>query len=246
LIKLQQLASIKLNIFSQTTLNHHQQITAGMINRDRNHPSVVMRCLANEPACTLPESVPYFSVLVNYTRAIAAGRPLTFVTDLGASNDKCMGFFDVVSINRYYSWYSDYGRLDQIPSLLSGDLSDWWYVHPTKPILMSEYGADTIPGLHNDSPFMFTEEYQKDFYIAHHGVFDSVSSLIHPDSSYFIGELPWTMFDFGTEQSIIRVGSLNRKGLFTRQRQPKAAAFLIKDLYQQLESIPTPPFIPIW
>jgi beta-glucuronidase len=83
------------------------------------------------------------------------------------------------------------------------------------------------------------------FYTAHHGVFDSVSSLIHPDSGYFIGELPWTMFDFGTEQSIIGVGGLNRKGLFTRQSQPKAAAFLIKDRYQQLESIPTPPFIPI-
>jgi beta-glucuronidase len=102
---------------------------------------------------------------------------------------------------------------------------------------MSEYGADTIPGLHNNSPFMFTEEYQKDFYIAHHGVFDS---------GYFIDELPWTMFDFGTEQTIIRVGGLNRKGLFTRQRQPKAAAFLIKDRYQRLESIPTPPFIHIW
>jgi beta-glucuronidase len=99
----------KAEYFSQTTLNHHQQITAEMINHDRNHPSVVMWCLANEPACTLSESVPYFSVLVNYTRSIAAGRPLTFVTDLGASNDKFMGFFDVVSINRYYSWYSDYG-----------------------------------------------------------------------------------------------------------------------------------------
>jgi beta-glucuronidase len=227
--------------FSQATLEHHKQITAEMINRDRNHPSVVMWCLANEPQCTLPQSKPYFSELMNFTRAIAAGRPTTFVTDLSSNNDQCVEFFDVISINRYYAWYSDYGRLDQIPDIIAQDLSNWRLTYPTKPVMMSEYGADTIPGLHNDPPFMFTEEYQKDFYAAYQVIFDNVSSLIHPDTGYFIGEFPWVMFDFGTEQSIRRVGGLNRKGLFTRQRQPKAAAFLIKSRYEQLESVPTGP-----
>ncbi|CAF1002406.1 unnamed protein product [Rotaria sordida] len=85
-----------------------------------------------------------------------------------------------------------------------------------------------MPGLHNDPPFMFTEEYQKDFYSAYHISFDNVSSLTHPDTGYFIGELPWTMFDFATEQSTVRIGGLNRKGLFTRQRQPKAAAYIYR------------------
>jgi len=48
------------------------------------------------------------------------------------------------------------------------------------------------------------------------------------------------MFDFATDQDISRVGGLNRKGLFTRQCQPKAAAFVIKNRYEQLELIPTP------
>jgi beta-glucuronidase len=104
---------------------------------------------------------------------------------------------------------------------------------------MSEYGADTVPGLHNDPPFMFTEDYQRDFYSSYHASFDNVSSIVHPDTGFFVGELPWNMFDFATEQSVIRVGGLNRKGLFTRQRQPKAAAFVIKSRYEQLESIPT-------
>ena len=48
------------------------------------------------------------------------------------------------------------------------------------------------------------------------------------------------MFDFGTDEGIKRVGGLNRKGLFTRQRQLKAAAFVIKNRYEQLKLIPTP------
>ena len=227
----------KLEYFSQTTLEHHKQITAEMINRDRNHPSVVMWCLANEPLCTDSQSKSYFNDLVNFTKSIAAGRPLTFVTNLNSNNDQCMEFYDVISLNRYYAWYSQSGRLDQIASEISQDLSSWRQMYPTKTIMVSEFGADTVPGLHNDPPLMFTEEYQRDFYSAYYSVFDNVSSLIHPDSGYFVGEFPWVMFDFATEQSITRIGGLNRKGLFTRQRQPKAAAFLVKSRYEQLETI---------
>jgi beta-glucuronidase len=173
------------------------------------------------------------------TRPIAAGRPITFVTDQYSNNDQCVEFFDVICVNRYVAWYSDYGRLDQIVDSISQELSNWRLAYPTKPILMTEYGADTIPGLHSDPPFMFTEEYQKDFYSAYHVAFDNVSSLIHPDTGYLIGELPWTMFDFATDQTLRRVGGFNYKGLFTRQRQPKAAAFLIKSRYEKLESIPS-------
>jgi beta-glucuronidase len=227
--------------FSPATLEHHKQVVTEMINRDKNHPSVLMWSLANEPASNLNESKAYFSALVNFTRPIAASRPLTFVSDQGSGSDQWVEFVDVICVNRYFGWYSESGDLDSIPESIRGDLEGWRRVYPTKPIIVSEYGADTVPGLHNDPPFMFTEEYQKDFYTAYHGVFDQLSSILHPDTGCLVGELPWNMFDFATDQSITRVGGLNRKGLFTRQRQPKAAAFVIKDRYEQLELIATPP-----
>ncbi len=230
----------KTSYFSQATLAHHKQVLTEMISRDRNNPSVLMWSVANEPLSNTVEASDYFREVFNFTKSIAAGRPLTFTTYMGVSSDKCVQFADVISINRYMGWYSDYGRLDQVPGAILSDLLTSHSLYPTKQILISEYGADTVPGLHNDPSFMFTEEYQKDFYTAYHGAFDNVSSILHPETGFFIGELPWNMFDFATDQTIIRVGGLNRKGLFTRQRQPKAAAFVIKNRYEQLELIPTP------
>ena len=227
----------KPNYFSAATLAHHKQVVTEMISRDRNHPAVLMWSLANEPLSEAPEAEAYFSAVANFTRPLAAGRPITYVISASYSGDRGIQFFDMICINRYFAWYSQSGRLDQIPSLVTEELANWRQRFPNKPILMSEYGADTVPGLHNDPPFMFTEDYQRDFYLAYHPSFDNVSSIIHPDRGFFVGELPWNMFDFATDQSVTRVGGLNRKGLFTRQRQPKAAAFVIKNRYEYLETV---------
>ena len=227
------------NYFSQATFDHHKQVIAEMINRDRNHPAVLMWSVANEPHVTSAEAKAYFSALANFTKPIAGGRPITYVYAGDYKTDQGFQFFDMICINRYYGWYSQSGRLDQVAPLISEEIAGWRKQFPTKPILISEYGAETISGLHNDPPLMFTEEYQQDFLLAYHASFDNTSSLIHPDTGFFVGELVWTMFDFITEQTDERVGGLNRKGLFTRQRQPKAAAFTIKNRYEYLESIPT-------
>lgn len=43
------------------------------------------------------------------------------------------------------------------------------------------------------------------------------------ERDFVIGETPWNFADFGTQQGPMRSGG-NRKGLFTRDRQPKMAA----------------------
>ena len=225
--------------FSDVTLEHHKQVITGMINRDKNHPSILMWSLANEPLSSSKEAGVYYSALFNFTRPIAARRPVTFVTYGTADTDQCVQFADVICINRYFGWYINPGRLDQITDALSQDITNYRKTYPTKPIIVSEYGTETLPGLHSDPPVMFTEEYQKDFYSIHHKVFDTFSSLLHPDTGYLIGELPWNMYEFAQVQSINSVAEINWKGLFTRQRQPKAAAFIIKERYEQLELIAT-------
>ncbi len=80
---------------------------------------------------------------------------------------------------------------------------------------MSEYGTFIVSGLHNDLPFMFTGKYQKEFLSVYHCPFDNVSSIIHSDARYFIGELVWNVFDFATEQNVKCVGRFHYKDIFT-------------------------------
>jgi beta-glucuronidase len=229
----------KAQFVSSATLSHHQQVITEMIIRDRNHPSVFMWSIANEPQSNAPEAKNYFETLANFTRSLATRRPITYVADTSYNEDQGIQFFDVICINRYFGWYSQSGRLDQISSLISQDLANWRHRFPTKPILVSEYGADTVAGLHSDPPLMFTEEYQTEFLAAYHVVFDNVSSIARPDTGYLIGELVWNAFDFATDPSITRVAGLNRKGIFTRQRQPKAAAFVMRNRYTKIETVLT-------
>ena len=59
-------------------------------------------------------------------------------------------FVDVISINQYYGWYDDPGHLEVIYSQVSTKLENWYTTH-TKPMLITEYGAGTISGLHEVS-----------------------------------------------------------------------------------------------
>ena len=47
------------------------------------------------------------------------------------------------------------------------------------------------------------------------------------------GEQVWNFADFQTVEGIMRVNG-NKKGIFTRQRQPKAAAYYFKNRWENL------------
>lgn len=75
-------------------------------------------------------------------------RPVTFVigpTDY--ETDKAAQHTDVLCINRYYGWYSDIGHIEVIDLQLKYDLINW-HKKFNKPVIMTEYGADTVAGLH--------------------------------------------------------------------------------------------------
>jgi beta-glucuronidase len=51
--------------------------------------------------------------------------------------------------------------------------------------------------------------------------------------SFLIGEMVWNFADFQTDQATTRVDG-NKKGILTRQRQPKPAARLLRQRYLSL------------
>lgn len=212
--------------FSNVSLQHHLEVMEEMIRRDKNHPAVVMWSLANEPASFLKPAGYYFKTLIAHTKALDPSRPVTFVTNTNYEADLGAPYVDIICVNSYYSWYHDYGHMEVIQLQLATQFENWYKAYQ-KPMIQSEYGADAIEGFHEDPPLMFSEEYQKGLLQQYHVVLDQKRK------EYVVGELIWNFADFMTNQSPVRMIG-NRKGIFTRQRQPKSAAFLLRERYWKL------------
>jgi beta-glucuronidase len=202
-------------------LERCQQMTRDMIARDKNHPSVIAWSLANEPHSTRPDAVTFFSTLYDLAKELDASRPVTVVSHIGVQEES-FSFLDFICLNRYCGWYTQSGRIEDGVETLSAEL-DSMYAKFKKPLLLSEFGTDTIPGTHAQPPEMFTEEYQVEF------LRQTLEML--GTKPFLIGAHVWNLCDFKTSQGVQRVGGINYKGVFTRDRRPKMAAHLLRELW---------------
>ena len=66
--------------------------------------------------------------------------------------------FDLVCVNRYYGWYAGGGDLESAERELEAELRAW--ARHGKPIVVTEFGADALAGLHALPPVMWSEDYQ--------------------------------------------------------------------------------------
>jgi beta-glucuronidase len=207
-----------------------------LIARDKNHPSVIVWSVANEPMAGRPsagaEPAPtaaveagtrFFRTLYDQARARDNTRPVTLV-GIGGGPQEWLAIFDVTSINRYYGWYSLGGRLEQAAQALAQEL-DALHARLGKPIVITEFGADTAAGVHSQPEEMWSEEYQVELLRRY---LDTAASR-----PFVAGLHVWNFADFKTGQGIIRMAGLNQKGVFTRDRRPKLAAHFLRSRWHR-------------
>ncbi|MCX7707572.1 MAG: beta-glucuronidase [Anaerolineae bacterium] len=209
-----------------------------MIARDKNHPAVVMWCVANEPmpkgfsVGALGESdrtteeinkpgKQFLDTLIARARELDPTRPVTLVTVMGGPQN-WMENCDVICMNRYWGWYTLGGQLDIARRKLENELDQVWQRFH-KPIIVTEFGADTIAGYHGKPDVMWTEEYQAQYIRFHLEVAAA--------REFVAGMQVWNFADFAAVQSVMRVGGLNHKGVFTRIRTPKMAAHVLREFW---------------
>ncbi|MCA9839832.1 MAG: beta-glucuronidase [Trueperaceae bacterium] len=217
-------------------LKQCEQHLQELVERDKNHPSVIMWSVANEPLPPDlrlrfagaevppldPSTTDFFRTLVDLSRKLDPSRPVT-LAGIHGSPVEWFELCDVVLVNRYFGWYSQQGRLDEGKRMLEAELDDL-FGKLGKPMIVSEFGADTLAGFHSNPPEMFSEEYQRDFIKGYLDVADA--------RDFIIGMHVWNFADFKTGQGIMRVAGLNHKGVFTRDRKPKMAAHLLRERWQ--------------
>ncbi len=228
ILVIDEVPAVSLNFRNVTskTLQNHKNMLSELINRDRNHPSVICWSVGNEPGilgedeAISEKAEKYWSEIFSFVRNMDSSRPVTLPSciELG-DKDPSFKFSDFVSVNRYRGWYDIPGQIEKAGEELKAEL-EALYEKYRKPIFVSEFGADAIEGEHATYPQLFTEEYQT---MLIEKYFEVIESL-----PFTIGEHVWNFADFRTAQHYRRV-ILNKKGVFNRQREPKAAAFVIRE-----------------
>lgn len=227
-----------------------RQMVEELVARDKNRAAVVMWSIANEP--TLPNlidcltgrdtsPVPEYAAsflrdLVQHVRALDPTRPVTFTGMMGAPLE-WQEFTDVICVNRYWGWYEQGGRLEEAFATLEQEL-DLLYERFGKPILLTEFGADAVAGLHGGQ--MWSEEYQAELI---RGYLE-----VARRKDFVVGTHVWCLADFQSTQSVRRVGGMNLKGVFTRDRRPKLAAHVLRECWTRPEApaapVPQAPVVP--
>ncbi|MCS7120015.1 MAG: glycoside hydrolase family 2 TIM barrel-domain containing protein [Nitrososphaerota archaeon] len=205
-----------------------KRMTREAIERDRNRPSVIMYSLFNEPDSDREEFRTLLKEVAEEARKADPTRPITFVS-YRHLEDKALDMVDVLCHNFYYGWYNLCGELDKAEKMLSETLDEIHRRFPDKPIIVTEFGADAIVGVHRNPPEMWSEEYQAELIKTYWKVLRS--------KPYVVGGHIWNFADFRVGQSPRRT-TLNRKGIFTRTREPKLSVNVVKELFQK-----TPTFL---
>jgi len=210
-------------------LKAHLRAIEEMIARDKNHPSVIAWSLLNEPETTNEAAVPYFKEVFDFANKLdMQKRPRTFALIMNSLPDtcKCYQFSDIIALNRYYGWYMKGGyEICVAEELFRKEMDAWKEKKLNKPFVFTEYGADTLASEHKLPSVMWSQEYQDEYLKMTHEVFDSYD--------FIKGEQIWNFADFQTTEGIMRVNG-NKKGVFTRQRQPKDIAYKLKERWENL------------
>jgi beta-glucuronidase len=221
----------KLPTYGPETANEKTQVNLlqavrELIQRDKNHPSVVLWSITNESETGIPEAVDFFKPAIDLAHELDDTRPVTYINVMTEPFSKCLiaPLVDVICLNRYWGWYEDHSDLPNAAIHLEAELKGWTEKYSV-PFIITEYGADTLAGGHSIHNLPWSEEYQSAFLEMSHSVFDKFPSVV--------GEHVWNFADFQTKPGIFRVLG-NKKGAFTRDRQPKASAHTLRARWTKL------------
>ena len=132
--------------------------------------------------------------------------------------DRLADKLDIIGVNEYIGWYSP--NFDELPQLMNNS-------NPTKPVIISEFGADATPGLHGSVDDKGTEECQEAIYRKQIEVIRRIP--------YIKGITPWILFDFRCPRRTAAIqGYYNRKGLVSSDRTYYKPAFsVLQSFYRE-------------
>ena len=196
------------------TYNNARNQLEELMCRDFNRASVIIWSVGNENLDSddrfrFMGNLADFAHQYDNTRMVSAaclvdGETLSI-------KDRLAEKLDIIGVNEYIGWYSP--NFEELPQLMNNS-------NPTKPVIISEFGADATPGLHGSADDKGTEECQEAIYRKQIEVIRQIP--------YIKGITPWILFDFRCPRRTAAIqGYYNRKGLVSCDRTYYKPAFSV-------------------
>ena len=190
-----------------------------LINRSKNRASVIIWSVGNENADTEPrlefmKNLALTAKRVDPTRLVSAA--CMFNAEDMLIDDRLVDYIDVIGINEYYGWYiPDFSQLIKIFN----------NCNPSKPLIISEFGADARVGFRGTKDELMTEDQQLYVYQRQIEAFKQMP--------YIKGTSPWIFFDFRCPRRTHPVQNYyNIKGLLSADKSyKKPAYFAMQEFY---------------
>lgn len=189
-----------------------------MINRDINHPSILVWGVGNEYYRNFfnKEDAEYSlkstEAVAKKVKELDPYRP-TIQAQNDLVDDRIMKLTDLQGRNRYMGWYEKtYNDFEE-------EMKKDHAKYPQWKLLVSEYGAEGKYGFHVNNPTLFdhSETYQIDL---HKAYWKTIR-----DNDFIIGGTIWNMFDFASWAKIGNIPHINQKGMMTYDRKPKSVYY---------------------
>jgi beta-glucuronidase len=194
-----------------------------LVMRDKNRASVIIWSIGNETPVSEARNT-FMGKLadtvrsLDHTRLVGAALEVHRTGNVVTVEDPLAEKIDLASFNEYAGWYWASNK----------DMLNFSFkVNYNKPVVITEFGADALGGLHADADTRWGEEYQDQLYKNQFKMLDAIPGLR--------GMTPWVLVDFRSPRRPhpYYQDFWNRKGLISETGKKKLAFYTLKSYYDQ-------------
>ncbi len=206
----------------------HLRMLDEMVDASVNHPCVIIWGFLNEAGTNEESTRPIFEESVARLRERDPDR-LVACASMFPLDDLFHDQVDIINHNLYPGWYDTGEHPDPLSLILPRVHECLAHVAQfDKPYVISETGAEALPGWHDPLNGFFTEEYQAEYL--------RVFCEEAVGNPAIAGLAIWHFSDARVdrnEQLIRRPRGYNNKGTFDEYRRPKAACAVVREVFRK-------------
>lgn len=218
-------------------------MTREMVLAAASYASVVIYGIGNECNVAHPEALDFFEKVSKAIRECDGTRVLGYASLFGAVGN--IGHLvDIMGINSYYGWYGTFNTFDaedklpivdgkvvarkadvsRIHTLIERVMGD---IPENMPILLTEFGGDSVPGYYSSCLELWSENYHADV------VREYIKASLEHKS--VVGTFVFAFSDYSDPSKPLngRWNGYNLKGMVSYEREIKLPYYAIREAYEK-------------